>query len=438
VWRQVDGTGTQETDGLELTIPPPSHDSLGEILAAELELGRLLFTAGAAGQRIRDSITALNEKLHGGKLDIFPGFEALILTQERAGERKIAMCEYPMPAAMNSNAIMEISRYLHALPEGISPSRARSELGTLDLRRPQRTLPAFLAATLFTIIFGYFNHADPWALVIIAIAAFLAAFTLELAGRAGHSYYICILSSTLAGTISAALLSQILPTGTPLVSLIIPCVFLMPSFHLINGGWEIFRNHMHLGIPGVMVYLNVLAIIALGVFAVLLTYNPGPGGAGIVLPPGWTLVIDAVLGALATLCFCVLVNTPRQALFVCLLCGAAGRFVRTLIVVEGGDVALAVLCGTLLISVIALVLCRNGTIPIVLPIVTASVQFAPGYYFISSLQGIATILVKGASVPYGVVAATLSTGFLAFFICLAIIFGTLLPLLAFGKDTRWY
>ncbi|MCX6697602.1 MAG: hypothetical protein NTV84_08630 [Methanoregula sp.] len=47
-------------------------------------------------------------------------------------------------------------------------------------------------------------------------------------------------------------------------------------------------------------------------------------------------------------------------------------------------------------TVIALIFCRDGRIPVVLPIISASVQFAHGYYFIISLQGIATIIVRGA------------------------------------------
>jgi len=47
-------------------------------------------------------------------------------------------------------------------------------------------------------------------------------------------------------------------------------------------------------------------------------------------------------------------------------------------------------------TVITLILCRDGRIPVVIPIFSASVQFAHGYYFIISLQGIATIIVCGA------------------------------------------
>ena len=63
------------------------HDSLREILNAELELGRLLFTAGSPGQRILDSITFLNEKLERGKLKVFLGFEALVISIKQGEKR---------------------------------------------------------------------------------------------------------------------------------------------------------------------------------------------------------------------------------------------------------------------------------------------------------------------------------------------------------------
>ena len=119
----MDKTDEQIIGGFETTTPSPTQDHLGEILTAELELGRQLFVAGAPGQRIHDSIAVLNEKLRGGRLHIFLGFEALVITMEHGGERRIAMCEYPLPVAMNGNAITEISRYLRSFPAGADPAR---------------------------------------------------------------------------------------------------------------------------------------------------------------------------------------------------------------------------------------------------------------------------------------------------------------------------
>ena len=294
------------------------------------------------------------------------------------------------------------------------------------------------AVTIFTVIFGYFNHADAWGLLVIGIAVLVAALVRELVIGRGHGYYIGVLATTLVATLAAALLSQVIPTTTPLISLIIPCVFVIPGFQLINGGWEVLRNHMHIGIPRLVVFLNVLAIMTVGLLAVLLTYTPGTDGPGLTFPVPWTLVISAILGGVTAICMCVLMNAPRQAILVCFLCGAVGRIVRTEVVVNGGDIYLGVFCGTLVISVLALLLCTHWKLPVALPLVAASVQFIPGYYVILSLQGMALIIRMGQSVPYGVVASTISNGLLALFIAASIVMGTLLPLLIFSRDRRWY
>ncbi len=94
--------------------------------------------------------------------------------------------------------------------------------------------------------------------------------------------------------------------------------------------------------------------------------------------------------------------------------------------------------GPLLISVLALLICPYWKLPVVLPLVAASVQFIPGYYIILCLQGMAQIISMGQSVPYTVVTATISNGLLSLFVAASIVMGTLLPLLIFGKDRRWY
>ena len=413
-------------------------DHPGEILKAELELGRLLFQAGAPGQRILDSVTFLNEKLQGGRLHVFLGFEAMVITLEHGTEHRVAMCDYPLPVSMNANAMVEISRYLHALPDGKDPSSVLHELQSLNLRHHVNTILTFAAITFFTVIFGYFNHADAWGLLIIAIAVLVACVVRELVIGWGHGYYIGVLATTLVATIAAALLSQVIPTTTPLISLIIPCIFVIPGFQLINGGWEILRNHLHIGIPRLVVFLNVLAIMTVGLLAVLLIYAPGAEGPVLTIPFPWRLVIDTILGGMTAICICVLLNAPRQAMLLCFLCGAFGRLVRTEIVSAGGDVYLGVFCGTLVISVIALLFYSHWQLPVVLPLVAASLQFIPGYYIILTLQGMARIISMGQSVPYGIVASTISTGLLSLFIAVSIVMGTLLPLLIFGRDRRWY
>ena len=104
----------------------------------------------------------------------------------------------------------------------------------------------------------------------------------------------------------------------------------------------------------------------------------------------------------------------------------------------GGDVAFAVFCGTLALALIALVICLKSEIPIVIPLVAASVQFIPGYNITACLRGMAEIINIGPTVSYTIVSATIFNGMMALFIAVAIIFGTMLPLLILSKDRLWY
>jgi uncharacterized membrane protein YjjB (DUF3815 family) len=433
----VDGNDEQVTGILELARLAEGADTPGETLTAELELGKMLFSAGAPGQRILDSITFLNEKLRGGRIHTLLGFEALVIMMEQAGERRIAMCEYPPPTGVNATAISTISRYLHALPDGATPSRVLRELQSIKVTPLGVSLLSVAALTLFAVIFGYFNHADAWALVIIAIATVIALGIRTIVAGKGFGYYIAVLAFTLAAASLALLLSFVIPTTTPLVALIIPCVIVIPGFQLVNGGWEVLRNHLHIGIPRLMIVFNVFAIIAVGLLLVLLAYPPAPNGSGLAFPMELSIILATFLGALAALCMCVVMNAPVHVMLFCLFCGAIARFIRTVVVITSGDVVFGVFCGTFVISIIALLMSQHWKFPVVIPLVTASVQFVPGYYVIICLEGMTEIIRQGTAVPMPVVTSMISSGLLSLFISAAIVIGTLLPLLVIGKNMRW-
>ena len=398
----------------------------------------MLFSAGSPGQRILDSLAILNEKLQGGRMHVLLGFEALVISLERDGKRRVGMRQFPLPTSMNGRSLVNISEYLHALPSVAEPTRVTRDLEVIGQRKVHSFLLPMAALVIFTAIFGYFNRADAWALLIISIAALLAGLAREQVMKHEFNYYLGVLAATLVATISAALLSQVIPTQTPLISLIIPCIFLIPGFQLINSGWEIMRNHMHIGIPRLMVFFSVLAIMSVGLLAVLLLYSPEVGTPGMYLSPGLQLVADALLGGLAALSFCILIRGPRETFFICILCGVVGRFIRTVAVDQGGPGYAGVFFGTFALTVLAILVCTRLKLPIVIPLVAASVQFIPGYYYILTLQGMAAVIRLGPSAPYPDVASMISTGLLTLFISVAIVFGTLLPLLIMNRKARFY
>jgi uncharacterized membrane protein YjjP (DUF1212 family) len=410
------------------------------MLQAELELGSLLYRSGATGGRISDSIRVLNQAMGGGRVCIDLGVETLHITIELRGERREDTIEYDPPTSMNATALSDVSRYLRHLPEGLDPAQARVDIAALDRPRPRPGLREFAAMICFMIIFGYLGHADLWSLPIIAVAVLAALLVREALTRSGFGYFLPILGGTVASTTLAALMTMALPTHTALIAMVVPCIILMPGFQLINGGWEIFRHHLQIGIPRIVSWLSVLSMLTLGLLLVLFFYAPAQESVTYGLSLLDKVVFFTILGGIISFCFCVMVGAPRNALVLCIVCGALARLVRTAIVETGGDVSLGTFAAALVLSLVAVAYCvkRAPEIPVVLPLVAASIQFIPSYYAILSLQGMSQIIHLGAAVPYPILATTFYNGLLAIFIVAAIVFGTVLPLLAIDRRKKWF
>jgi uncharacterized membrane protein YjjB (DUF3815 family) len=430
----------------EIAAEPPrgrkegGGPSIEDMLQAELELGALLYRAGATGGRINDSILALNQAMGGGRVTIGLDIENLRITLEKDGCRVQDEISFTSPTSLDAQALSRISYYLHSLPAGLEPARAREDIARLDVPRARPGVWHFAAMILFMVIFGFLAHADLWSLPIIAIAVCVALLVRELMAMVGMGYFLSILVGALASTLVAALLTVVLPTQTALMAMVVPCIILMPGFLLINGGWEIMRRHLQTGIPRTVFWLAALSMITLGLLLVLFFYAPPLQEVVYGMTMLEELVMFTLLGGMASLCFCIMVGAPAQAWIVCMLCGLAGRFVRTLIVLNGGDIAVGTFAAAITLSAIAVILCARvwPNVPIILPMVAASVQFLPSYYAILSLQGMSQIIHAGPGVAYPVVAATAYDGLLAVFIVSAIVFGTLIPLMAVEKRKKWY
>lgn len=440
------GSGALMSDPAQAPIAqersPPASDAayLEDVLQAELELGSLLYRSGASGGRICDSIEVLNQALGAEKVCVDLGFEVLRVTAQKGGERREDSIAYDPPTSLNAKVLSEVSHYLRHLPAGIDPSQVRKDLAALD-RPPNRPgLREYIAMIGFMMIFGYLGHADYWSLPIIAVAVLSALLVRGLLIRLRVGYFIPILGGTLASAIVAAVLTIVLPTQTSLVAMVVPCIILIPGFELINGGWEIFRRHLQTGIPRIVTWLAVLTTITAGLLMVLLFYAPETAGVDYNLTLLEELILFTLLGGILSYCFCLMVGAPKEAFLLCMICGATARLVRTAFVEAGGDVALGTFFASLALSIIAVAICfrRKPEIPVVLPLVAASVQFIPTYYAILSLQGMSQIIHLGTAVPYSTLATTVYNGLLATFIMAAIVFGTMLPLMAVDRRRKWY
>jgi uncharacterized membrane protein YjjB (DUF3815 family) len=229
--------------------------------------------------------------------------------------------------------------------------------------------------------------------------------------------------------VASVLLAQVVPTETTLIAMLVPCIFLIPGFQLINAGWELMRGHEDLGSSRLTFFLGSLLAITAGVLAVLLVYSPGEGGQGIVVAWPESLLVGCILAGLFALCFAPMVNSSRNVIIFSVICAIIGKMVKDVSVEIGADIPIAVLGACMVISIFASAFSRLRTFPMAVVLISASVQFVPGYYYALSLQGMWQLISLGPTIPLADISSMLFNLTQSAFISSSIVLGTLLPLL---------
>ncbi len=409
-----------------------------QILAAELELGTLLFENGAAGQRVLDSLDLLNEKLGGEEMHVQLSYESILVTQGEGSVGRTGLKRYSKRAGLNGRMLHAASLYLHSLPPGADPREVVARL-----REIRKTTPAPHKWTVivgyigFVVVFGYFNHADAGGLLIIALAGLLGGLVVREAIDRGFGVFVPIMLASFAASGSTLVLAQIIPTQTQLVSMIVPCVFMIPGFQLLNAGWELMRGHEDVGTSRLMFVVNAVLAISAGILLVLIIYTPGVGGDGIVVPWPSSLLVDLLLAGVAALCIAQAFNANREMVVLAVICAMAGRAVRDIVFQMNGDVALAVFCGCAAISILGFLLAMKQSLPVAVILAAASVQFVPGYYYMRTLQGMSEVVRLGPSVHPEVISSLFYFLTISLFISAAIVLGSLLPRIFLARSQRW-
>ena len=130
----------------------------------------------------------------------------------------------------------------------------------------------------------------------------------------------------------------------------------MPGVPIINGGIDVVRNHVTIGIARVGFALAVTVALCLGV-GLTASILPMRINSPFSLPGAWDILLVSVAGALAAGALACLNNGDLPLIALCALGGLTGRLVRALLTRGGLDLIsaslIAVLCSTLVVGSIA-------------------------------------------------------------------------------------
>ena len=353
-----------------------------------LLLGRILFNFGATAQRIQDSVSCLARYL-GCKVETLVSYDALLITINDGQGFRTRIDSARGVAGLNLLGVTRVSKLLRDLSHS-QPSTKELEQTLCAIRdapHSHRVALQALAAGCAGVGFCIVNGGDPasWLCSFVA-GAFIFAIRRPLAAWK-FNIHLTLFAIALAGSVLAALLARLMQTATPAIALLGPVLFLVPGVPIINGGIDVVRNHVTIGIARVGFALAVTVALCLGV-GLTTSIIPVRISLPFSLPGAWDIMLVSAAGALAAGALACLNNAGLPLIALCALGGLAGRLVRALLTHGGLDLIsgslIAVLCSTLVVGFIA----ERLRWPSVFAAVMAALPMVPGYFAIAGLYSL--------------------------------------------------
>ena len=398
-----------------------------------LLLGRILFSFGATAQRIQDSVSCLARYL-GCKVETLVSYDALLITVNNGEGFRTRVDSARGVAGLNLLGVTRVSKLLRDLSHS-QPSAKELEQTLCAIRdapHSHRVALQALAAGCAGVGFCIVNGGDPasWLCSFVA-GAFIFAIRRPLAAWK-FNIHLTLFAIALAGSFLAVLLARLMQTATPAIALVGPILFLVPGVPIINGGIDVVRNHVTIGIARVGFALAVTVALCLGV-GLTASVLPVRISSPFSLPGAWDILLVSVAGALAAGALACLNNGDLPLIALCALGGLTGRLVRALLTRGGLDLIsgslIAVLCSTLVVGFIA----ERLRWPSVFAAVMAALPMVPGYFAIAGLYSLRTFAAAQTPDPVQLSVGVQALG-RAVFISVALVIGVIGPVIILQRQ----
>lgn len=404
-----------------------------------LELAVVLYNACASIQRISDSVKWLARHFGDEDLNLYVGNEFIQLYITRADNFQSRIYTLPGPSKVNVAVLHYISRILHKLSLYQSDiSSISAEIGRIKHKNPEYPVPVIIFLTsLACAAFGWINHGDIQALVVIWISSLIGLTCKYRLVKVIDNIYLLTFAASFIGGICAALIIPVSGTQTASITLICSVLFLIPGVLLINGGMDLLRNYQDCGIARIIsVFIQVFVIaggLLIPLFMIQSSIHPGNE----VIESEWVILTIILASGVAAFGFAILFNTPVSALAGCFICGVSARFIRELAVYVGLDIFLSILSGMTFATLLAIFIGRYTKIPAVILAVTAGIPMLPGLALIQGLQGIFVIAHLGNTPSEAVFLFTIQHVFYAGVVIIILIISIIFTIiLVNGKTPR--
>ncbi|MFW2514410.1 threonine/serine ThrE exporter family protein [Demequina sp. SO4-13] len=401
--------------------------SLIEQSGAIIRTGRMMLAAGTASYRVKQSMRAVASSLGVDTHVNQVALTDIAATSHRGRIFRTEVAEN-RSFSVNSDRLAHLDRLRRTLPHRTTPAEIHRALDEIEERGS--LYPALANASFAGVAcaaFAVLNHAMPWEVAVVFLAAALG----QLTRRAFHHREFNPFGTTLAAAAIAAAvyvagIGLLNWTGTTLdthaAGYISSVLFLLPGFALITGALDMAKMDLQSGIQRIAFGTMITMAAGVSVWAVsLLSSLTTAPRVDAEIPWGWQLVIWAAASAVGVAGFAFMFNSPWR---IGLTAAGIGMVANTLrMAAIDGEVpiqaATAVAC--LLVGILAAAAAWRGRFPVITLSVPAVLVMIPGVSahealvslnsgdFTSATAGILQVILVVLSIMVGLVGAKLVT-----------------------------
>ncbi len=414
----------RSTHELEESLEPVA---LIEQSGAVIRTGRLMLAAGTASYRVKQAMRAVAQSLGIDRHSNHVSLTEIAATSHRGRIFRTEVAEN-RSFAVNSDRLAQLDRMRRTLPERTTAHEVHRALDAIEARGalyPGIANAAF--AGLACAAFAVLNHALPWEVAIVFVAAAAGQWARRIIA---HRHFNPFGTTLVAAAVStmvyvagiAAIGAAVSDLDTHAAGYISSVLYLLPGFALITGALDMAQMDLAAGLQRIAFGTMLTMAAAVSVWGVSLvdslsTVTRAPPDIAM----GAQLAMWAVASAIGVLGFALLFNSPWSIALTAALIGSIANTGRLAALDHGVLVQAATAVACLVVGVLSAFAARGGRFPVITLSVPAVLVMIPGVAahealvslnsgdYAAATAGILEVTLVVLSIMVGLVAAKLIT-----------------------------